>query len=284
MHAAAGGMGLILCRVGEGGGRDRGRHAVSTEAKAEAARAAGCHHPVVRAAGRASWTWCARSPAARVWPSSTRRSARTRCNSHWIRCGPSGVCAAYGHVSGPSDPVDIIQDLGRRGSLFITRPAIVHYPGATDSRRFSLDAIPRASVPLGPTPCDSASSMDDLHPPRDVEDRRVRRRRLRVRIRCAREARIGADRRCREHPSSLGRIGRRHDSRQARVVSASSSRAGKLQSPVKIDALQGVWRVSAALNGFSTVTPEKFMPGCKSSESNVEQPPARAASTIAASQ
>ena len=32
-----------------------------------------------------------------------------------------GVCAAYGHVSGPPDPVDIIQDLGRRGSLFITR-------------------------------------------------------------------------------------------------------------------------------------------------------------------
>ena len=38
-----------------------------------------------------------------------------------------GVCAAYGHVSGPHDPIDIIQDLGRRGSLFITRPAIMHY-------------------------------------------------------------------------------------------------------------------------------------------------------------
>ena len=40
---------------------------------------------------------------------------------------PMGICAAYGHVSGPPDPVDIIQDLGRRGSLFITRPAIMHY-------------------------------------------------------------------------------------------------------------------------------------------------------------
>ena len=38
-----------------------------------------------------------------------------------------GVCAAYGHVSGPPDPIDIIQDLGRRGSLFTTRPAIMHY-------------------------------------------------------------------------------------------------------------------------------------------------------------
>ena len=34
---------------------------------------------------------------------------------------PMGVCAAYGHVSGPPDPVDIIQDLGARGSL-------VHHP------------------------------------------------------------------------------------------------------------------------------------------------------------
>ena len=38
-----------------------------------------------------------------------------------------GVFAAYDHVSGPPDPVDVIQDLGRRGSLFITSPAIMHY-------------------------------------------------------------------------------------------------------------------------------------------------------------
>lgn len=38
-----------------------------------------------------------------------------------------GVCAAYGHISAPPDPVDVIQGLGRRGSLFITRPAIMHY-------------------------------------------------------------------------------------------------------------------------------------------------------------
>jgi len=37
------------------------------------------------------------------------------------------MCAAYGHASGPPDPVDIITDLGARGSLFITRPAIMHY-------------------------------------------------------------------------------------------------------------------------------------------------------------
>ena len=30
---------------------------------------------------------------------------------------PMGVCAAYGHVSCPPEPVDIIRDLGRHGSL-----------------------------------------------------------------------------------------------------------------------------------------------------------------------
>jgi NADPH2:quinone reductase len=40
---------------------------------------------------------------------------------------PLGMCAAYGHASGAPDPVDIINDLGARGSLFITRPAVMHY-------------------------------------------------------------------------------------------------------------------------------------------------------------
>jgi NADPH2:quinone reductase len=40
---------------------------------------------------------------------------------------PLGMCAAYGHASGPPDPVDIITDLGARGSLFITRPAVMNY-------------------------------------------------------------------------------------------------------------------------------------------------------------
>ena len=34
--------------------------------------------------------------------------------------------ASYGHASGAPDPVDVIE-LGARGSLFLTRPAIMHY-------------------------------------------------------------------------------------------------------------------------------------------------------------
>ena len=39
---------------------------------------------------------------------------------------PMGMLASYGHASGAPDPVDVIE-LGARGSLILTRPAIMHY-------------------------------------------------------------------------------------------------------------------------------------------------------------
>ena len=39
---------------------------------------------------------------------------------------PLGILASYGHASGAPDPVDVV-DLGARGSLFVTRPALMHY-------------------------------------------------------------------------------------------------------------------------------------------------------------
>jgi NADPH:quinone reductase-like Zn-dependent oxidoreductase len=125
VHAAAGGMGLILCQWARALGATI-VGTVSTEAKAEAARAAGCQHPVVRS--KASFVDKVREVtdgegAAVVYEAIGKDTLQRSLDS--LR--PMGVCAAYGHVSGPPDPVDIIQDLGRRGSLFITRPAIMHY-------------------------------------------------------------------------------------------------------------------------------------------------------------
>ena len=37
------------------------------------------------------------------------------------------MCAAYGQASSGPDPINLIQDLGVRGSLIITRPALSHY-------------------------------------------------------------------------------------------------------------------------------------------------------------
>ncbi len=125
VHAAAGGMGLILCQWAKALGATI-VGTVSTEEKAEAARAAGCHHPVVRS--QESFVEKVREVtdgegAAVVYEDIGKDTLQDSLDCLRLM----GVCAAYGHVSGPPDPVDIIQDLGRRGSLFITRPAIMHY-------------------------------------------------------------------------------------------------------------------------------------------------------------
>jgi hypothetical protein len=50
--------------------------------------------------------------------------------------GMVGTCAAYGQASGVPDPINLIDDLGVRGSLFITRPVLSHYM----SNRSEIDA------------------------------------------------------------------------------------------------------------------------------------------------
>jgi NADPH:quinone reductase-like Zn-dependent oxidoreductase len=125
VHAAAGGMGLILCQWAKALGATV-VGTVSTEEKAEAAREAGCDYPVVRS--RESFVDVVRDVTdgdgcAVVYEAIGKDTLQDSLDSLRLM----GVCAAYGHVSGPPDPIDIIQDLGRRGSLFITRPAIMHY-------------------------------------------------------------------------------------------------------------------------------------------------------------
>ena len=125
VHAAAGGMGLILCQWARALGATI-VGTVSTREKAEVAKAAGCHFPVVRS--EKSFVEVVREVTnnegcAVVYEAIGKDTLQGSLDT--LR--PMGTCAAYGHVSGPPDPVDIIQDLGRRGSLFITRPAIMHY-------------------------------------------------------------------------------------------------------------------------------------------------------------
>ncbi len=142
VHAAAGGMGLILCQWARALGAVT-VGTVSTAEKAEVARAAGCHHPVVRNA--LDFRDVVREVsdgegAAVVYEAIGKDTLQASLDC--LR--PMGVCAAYGHVSGPPDPVDIIQDLGARGSLFITRPAIMHYVAKRADLEMTADGLFRA--------------------------------------------------------------------------------------------------------------------------------------------
>lgn len=124
IHAAAGGMGLILCQWA--------RHlgatvigTVSSAEKAELAHANGCDHPIIH--GEEDFVAKVKEvtdgEGAPVVYESIGKDTFERSLDCLRDCG---MLVSYGHASGPPPPVDVIE-LGRRGSLFVTRPAIMHY-------------------------------------------------------------------------------------------------------------------------------------------------------------
>ena len=124
VHAAAGGMGLILCQWAKHLGATV-IGTTSSEAKAELARAHGCDHPVVH--GTADFAAVAREVTGGEGVPVVYESIGKDTFTRSLDClRPLGILASYGHASGAPDPVDVIE-LGARGSLFVTRPAIMHY-------------------------------------------------------------------------------------------------------------------------------------------------------------
>ena len=125
VHAAAGATGLIICQWAKAIGATV-VGTVSSHQKAELAVAAGCDYPIVRS--EKSFVDTVLEVTGGEGCSVVYEAIGKETLKESLDClRPMGVCAAYGHVSGPPDPIDIIEDLGKRGSLFITRPAIMHY-------------------------------------------------------------------------------------------------------------------------------------------------------------
>ena len=134
IHAAAGGMGHILCPWA--------RHlgatvigTVSTDAKAEIARNLGCHHVINYSSEDfvVATRKITDGKGVHVVYESIGKDTLQR-SLDCLRL--LGMCAAYGQASGVPDPINLIEDLGVRGSLFITRPALSHYL----SNRSEIDA------------------------------------------------------------------------------------------------------------------------------------------------
>ena len=147
VHAAAGGMGNVLVPWA----KHLGANVVGTvgsEAKAEIAKGLGCDHVI----NYSTEDFAARCRALTggegvhvVYESIGKATLAKSLDSLRLL----GMCAAYGHASGPPDPVDIIQDLGARGSLFITRPAVMHYlttRAALEEAAAALFAVIEAGV------------------------------------------------------------------------------------------------------------------------------------------
>jgi NADPH2:quinone reductase len=123
VHAAAGGVGLILCQwANHIGATVIG--VVSTAAKAELAQANGAHHTIIGHANLAAdvrrITHGAMVPVVYDSVGKDTFAASIDC------LAPLGMMVSYGSASGPVPPVDVSM-LGAKGSLFLTRPSLSSY-------------------------------------------------------------------------------------------------------------------------------------------------------------
>jgi NADPH2:quinone reductase len=124
VHAAAGGVGLIMCQWAAALGATV-IGTVSTDEKAELAHAHGCAHPIVSTrqdfvAEVDRITKGARLP---VVYDSVGRDTFMR-SLECIR--PRGLMVSFGNASGPVEPLSPLL-LAQKGSLFLTRPTLFHY-------------------------------------------------------------------------------------------------------------------------------------------------------------
>jgi NADPH:quinone reductase len=136
VHAAAGGVGQLLTQVvGLRGGRVIGT--VSTEQKAEVARAAGAEE-VLRyeeVPGRVKQLTGGEGVAA-VYDGVGGATFDASLASLRAR----GVLVVYGTSSGPTPPLEIPR-LNSGGSLYVTRPTVVHYTATREELRARTDEL-----------------------------------------------------------------------------------------------------------------------------------------------
>jgi len=124
VHAAAGGVGLLLIQLAKKRGA-RVVGTVSTEEKAELARKAGADHVVRYTEENFSAETARFTDGAGVEVVYDSVGADTFEQS--LNClKPRGMLALYGQASGPVGPFDP-QILHQKGSLFLTRPSLAHY-------------------------------------------------------------------------------------------------------------------------------------------------------------
>jgi NADPH2:quinone reductase len=150
VHAAAGGVGLILCQWAKHLGCTV-IGTVGSDAKAELARANGCEHPIV---------YTREDFVARVREITDGRGLPVVYDSigkdtfaKSLDClAPFGMMVLYGAASGPPPPFDIGQ-LAAKGSLFLTRPTLATYTAKRDdlvqSASELFDVVAKGVVKIG---------------------------------------------------------------------------------------------------------------------------------------
>ena len=124
VHAAAGGVGLLLCQIAKMRGA-RVIGTVSTEDKARLAREAGADDVILYTTQdfEAEVKRLTGGQGVHVVYDSV---GKTTFDKGFNCLRPRGLMALYGQSSGPVGPFDL-QVLNARGSLFVTRPSLNHH-------------------------------------------------------------------------------------------------------------------------------------------------------------
>ncbi len=138
VHAAAGGVGLLLCQMAKRRGA-RVIGTVSTPEKALLAREAGADRTVL-------YTSEDFVAAAREFTSGRGVNViydsvgKTTFEKGFDALAPRGMMALYGQASGPVSSFDP-QVLNQKGSVFLTRPSLFHYVATREELLERADAV-----------------------------------------------------------------------------------------------------------------------------------------------
>jgi len=167
VHAAAGGVGLILCQWAKHLGANV-IGTVSTDEKAALARANGCDHPIV---------YTREDFQARVLELTGGRKLPVVYDSVGVDTfmksldclAPLGMMVLFGQASGPVPPLDLGL-LAAKGSLFVTRPTLFSYTAqradllATAQELFDVVASGAVKISVNQTYAlrDAAQAHTDL--------------------------------------------------------------------------------------------------------------------------
>ena len=124
MHAAAGGVGLILCQWAKAlGAKVIG--VVGSDAKAEIARKHGCRHVLI--SGRDELVASVKALTGGTGVAAVYDAVGKDTFMDSLDCVRRlGIMVSYGNASGPPPAISPLE-LAKRGSLFLTRPSLFNY-------------------------------------------------------------------------------------------------------------------------------------------------------------
>lgn len=124
VHAAAGGVGLLLVQMAKALGATV-FGTVSTREKAELAKAAGADHVILYT--EQDFVEAVKELTGGEGLDCVYDSVGKETFHNSLKClRPRGCLALFGQSSGPVPPIDL-QILNSHGSLFVTRPSLAHY-------------------------------------------------------------------------------------------------------------------------------------------------------------